>query len=51
LTARIEYLYLKLGNSTCTSSAACGIDGGSGPNDTVKFSTSLIRVGIDYKFH
>jgi outer membrane immunogenic protein len=56
LTARIEYLYLKLGNSTCTSTAACGSDlglpgGSSNPNDTVKFSTSMIRFGVDYKFH
>lgn len=54
LTARIEYLYLKLGNSVCTSQAACGIDGGpngGSPNDTVKFSTSMIRLGVDYKFH
>jgi opacity protein-like surface antigen len=28
LTARIEYLYLKLGNATCTSAAACGSDVG-----------------------
>jgi hypothetical protein len=26
LTARIEYLYLKLGSATCTSSAVCGSD-------------------------
>lgn len=56
LTARIEYLYLKLGNSTCTSTTACGSDvglpgGSSNPNDTVKFSTSMIRLGLDYKFH
>ena len=56
LTARIEYLYLKLGNATCTSTTACGSDlglpgGSSNPNDTVKFSTNMIRFGIDYKFH
>ncbi len=28
LTARIQYLYLRLGNATCTSSAACGSDVG-----------------------
>jgi outer membrane immunogenic protein len=52
LTARIEYLYLKLGNSTCTSTTACGLDPapGGNPNDTVKFSTSIIRLGVDYKF-
>jgi outer membrane immunogenic protein len=51
LTARIEYLYLKLQDSTCSSVAACGSDTPSGPNDTVKFSTNMIRLGIDYKFH
>ncbi len=56
LTARIEYLYLKLGNATCTSATACGSDlglpgGSDNPNDTVKFSTNMIRIGLDYKFH
>ena len=51
LTARIEYLYMKLQNSTCSSIAACGNDLGGGPNDTIKFSTNMIRFGIDYKFH
>src|SRR6266581_5974840 len=50
LTAKIEYLYLKLGNSLCTSNASCGNDPGGPPNDTVKFSTSMIRLGINYKF-
>jgi hypothetical protein len=52
LTARIEYLYLKLENSTCTSTSACGNDPapGGNPNETVKFSTSIIRLGVDYKF-
>jgi outer membrane immunogenic protein len=41
LTARIEYLYLKLGNATCTSPTACGSDlglpgGTSNPNDTAE---------------
>jgi outer membrane immunogenic protein len=46
LTARIEYLYLKLGNGFCTSPAACGMDDDGPPNDT-----SMIRIGLDYKFH
>lgn len=50
LTARIEYLYLKLGNSVCTNSASWSTDPGGPPNDTVKFSTSMIRLGITYKF-
>jgi outer membrane immunogenic protein len=55
LTARLEYLYMKLQDSTCTSTTACGSDlglpgGTSNPNDTVKFSTSMIRFGLNYKF-
>jgi outer membrane immunogenic protein len=50
LTARIEYLYLKLGNSVCTNSASCGTDPGGPPNDTVKFSANMIRLGLTYKF-
>ena len=47
LTARIEYLYLKLGNATCTSPTACGSDlglpgGTSNPNDIAKFSTNIM---------
>jgi len=53
-TARIEYLYVDLLNASCTTSANCGQDTGlAGPfpaNDTIKFNTSLIRLGVDYKF-
>jgi outer membrane immunogenic protein len=54
LTGRIEYLYMKLGNGFCSNQAACGIDNGpngGSPDDTIKFSTSMIRLGINYKFH
>ena len=52
VTARIEYLYIKLQNGGCTIAATCGVDiGGAAPNDTVKFSTSVIRLGVDCKFH
>jgi outer membrane immunogenic protein len=50
MTARIEYLFLKLGNTVCTDSASCGSDPGGSPNDTVKFSTNMIRLGVTYKF-
>jgi outer membrane immunogenic protein len=50
LTARIEYLYLKLGNSLCTNPNTCGLDPGGNPNDTVKFSANMIRLGLTYKF-
>jgi outer membrane immunogenic protein len=50
-TARIEYLYVDLQNSTCNTALNCGVDPGPVPaNDTVKFTTSMIRVGLDYKF-
>jgi outer membrane immunogenic protein len=51
VTARIEYLFMSLQNASCTNAPACGVDiGGATPNDTVKFSTSIIRLGVDYKF-
>jgi outer membrane immunogenic protein len=46
LTARIEYLFVDLQNGSCTTLGNCGAPVG----DTVKFDTSLIRLGIDYKF-
>ena len=51
-TARIEYLYVDLQNASCTTPANCGLDTGAPTpaNDTIKFSTSLIRLGVDYKF-
>ncbi len=53
-TARVEYLFVDLQNATCNTSGNCGNDLVGGvvvpANDTVKFSTSLIRLGVDYKF-
>jgi opacity protein-like surface antigen len=50
LTARIEYLFVDLGDATCNTTLNCGFDKGSTvPNDTVKFSSSIIRLGVDYK--
>jgi hypothetical protein len=50
-TARIEYLYLQLQNGSCTTAGNCGVDAaGVAANDTVKFNTSLVRLGLDYKF-
>jgi len=42
-TARIEYLFVDLQNATCNVN--CG-----GVGTTVKFDTSLVRVGVMYKF-
>ena len=44
-TARVEYLYVDLESASC-GPTQCGTP----PNDTIKFDTSLIRLGFDYKF-
>ena len=51
LTARVEYLFVDLQNGVCNVGAQCGFPAPGVPsNDTVKFSTSMIRLGLDYKF-
>lgn len=42
-TARVEYLYVDLGNASCGS--ACG-----GAPVSVSFTQSLVRAGVDFKF-
>jgi outer membrane immunogenic protein len=42
-SAKLEYLYADLGKSTC-GAATCGID------TDVKFNTSIVRVGLNYRF-
>jgi opacity protein-like surface antigen len=38
ITARVEYLYMKLQNGSCTNGGNCGVDASGVPaNDTVKF--------------
>jgi len=50
-TLRLEYLYVDLGNATCSQPNSCGFDGVPTPaNNTVSFTSSLIRLGVDYKF-
>jgi outer membrane immunogenic protein len=50
LTARIEYLFVDLGDASCNTTLNCGLDKpGIVANDTVKFSSSIIRLGVDYK--
>jgi outer membrane immunogenic protein len=50
-TARVEYLFVDLGNSTCNTLNTCGTDNGTGAaNQTVKFDANVIRVGVDYLF-
>jgi opacity protein-like surface antigen len=41
-TARVEYLFVDLQNSTFTPVV--------GTNITTKFNANLIRLGVDYKF-
>jgi outer membrane immunogenic protein len=43
-TARLEYLYVDLSNGSCTT--ACGAP----PIQSISFSESLVRVGVDFKF-
>jgi len=51
LTARIEYLFIDLQSGACNVGSKCGFPAPGLPsNDTVKFSTSIVRLGLDYKF-
>jgi len=55
-SAKVEYLFVNLGNATCNVPANCGIDaisfsGAVTPaNNAVKFTANLVRFGINYKF-
>ncbi len=46
LTAKVEYLFVDLSNSTFS----CTVCGGGAPS-TVKFDTSLVRAGLNFKFN
>jgi outer membrane immunogenic protein len=51
-TAKIEYLYVDLGSSaSCNNSGNCGFDGAVAANNSVKFTESMVRAGINYKFN
>jgi outer membrane immunogenic protein len=41
-SAKVEYLYVKLSDSTCVT--ACGVP------SSVDFKTNLVRVGLNYRF-
>jgi outer membrane immunogenic protein len=43
-TAKVEYLYVDLGNVNC--SVACGLPGGN----NVSFTENVVRGGINYRF-
>jgi outer membrane immunogenic protein len=50
LTAKIEYLYVDLGNQSCAA-ASCGLSGGGGTLPTsVSLTENVVRAGINYKF-
>ncbi len=46
-TAKVEYLFVNLGNFTCPATS-CG--GTLGVPDTVTFSENIVRAGVNYKF-
>jgi outer membrane immunogenic protein len=52
-TAKVEYLFVDLGNTTCNNSANCGFDTANlnAANDSVKFTESMIRAGVNFKFN
>ncbi len=51
-TAKVEYLYVSLGNASCNTAASCGFDAPALPaNDTVNFTESMIRAGVNFKFN
>ena len=51
-SAKAEYLFIDLGDGSCTTD--CAIQNPNGPalipNVAVRFNESLVRAGIDYKF-
>jgi len=49
-TARVEYLFVDLSDSTCGTSTSCGVDLAGPASQSIKFNTSLVRVGVMYKF-
>lgn len=50
-TARLEYLYIDLQNGSCISTGDCGVDAPlTTVSDSVAFSTSLVRLGLNFKF-
>ena len=44
-TAKVEYLYVNLGNFNCGLNCGAGL-----VTDNVSFHTNLLRAGVNYKF-
>ena len=49
-TTKVEYLFVDLSNTTCNTTASCGIDLAAA-NDSIKFTESMIRAGVNFKFN
>jgi outer membrane immunogenic protein len=51
-TARVEYLYVNLGNGTvnCVTAACLLANGGAAIPISVSLTENLIRAGVNYKF-
>ena len=43
-TAKVEYLYVDLGNFNC------GLNCGAGVTNNVSFKTNILRAGVNYRF-
>ena len=50
LTAKIEYLYVDLGNQSCAQANCAGGTTAAPLNTTVSFTENVVRAGINYKF-
>jgi len=53
--AKVEFLYVDLGTASCTTIVDCGSKSSIAPavvppNDSVKFSEGLVRLGVNFKF-
>jgi len=49
-TAKVEYLYVNFASASCNVAANCGFDPTVQANDQVKFSESIVRAGVNFKF-
>lgn len=49
-TAKVEYLHVNLGTVSCNVSANCGFDPGGPAVDRIRFTESIVRAGINFKF-
>jgi len=47
ISAKLEYLYVNLGNVGCPSGTLCNVDSSNGQ---ISFTENLIRAGVNYKF-